>query len=264
MHHRQQRGITYPCYFKNTCTANTFSKSSWQCTAQQKAVLLRLQPEEAGPRRLPSWAESPWSVRGQMFRLSRALWEAGATPGAVIRTLGPWGPGLIQKYARSRCAKIHSSQSMFLWCQWLHDVKSSLVSIPAMANHGKLSGSDVSSAESSMVCAEAGKAQTLSHCSSVGRYRGSCKRMRLLCRFREGMGLTSQEVAAFEEYFYHIMAARGSGEHALRHLLAPFARAKHPLEGRLHELKVSLLQSMHSLCLPEIVMPSVSQGCKCV
>ncbi|CAL5229333.1 g12639 [Coccomyxa viridis] len=115
-------------------------------------------PEEAGPRRLPSWAESPWSVRGQMFRLSRTLWEAGATPGAVIRTLGPWGPGLIQKYARSR--------------------------------------------------------------------------------FREGMGLTSQEVAAFEEYFYHIMAARGSGEHALRHLLAPFARAKHPLEGRLHELKV--------------------------
>ncbi len=54
------------------------------------------------------------------------------------------------------------------------------------------------------------------------------------------MGLTSQEVAAFEEYFYHIMAARGSGEHALRHLLAPFARAKHPLEGRLHELKVPI------------------------
>lgn len=62
-----------------------------------------LQPQDAGPRRLPSWAESPWSVRGQMFRLSRALWEAGATPGAVVRTLGPWGPGLIQKYARSRC-----------------------------------------------------------------------------------------------------------------------------------------------------------------
>ena len=62
-----------------------------------------LQPQDAGPRRLPGWAESPWSVRGQMFRLSRALWEAGATPGAVVRTLGPWGPGLIQKYARSRC-----------------------------------------------------------------------------------------------------------------------------------------------------------------
>ena len=68
------------------------------------------QPEEALPRRLPSWAESPWSVRGQMFRLSQTLWEAGATPGAVIRTLGPWGPGLIQKYARSRCAGIQPSQ----------------------------------------------------------------------------------------------------------------------------------------------------------
>ncbi len=54
------------------------------------------------------------------------------------------------------------------------------------------------------------------------------------------MGLSTEEVAAFEEYFYHIMAARGSGEHALRHLLAPFARAKHPLEGRLHDLKVTV------------------------
>ena len=52
------------------------------------------------------------------------------------------------------------------------------------------------------------------------------------------MGLSDAEVAAFEEYFYHIMAARGSGEHALRHLLAPFARAKHPLEARLHKLQV--------------------------
>ena len=57
-------------------------------------------------------------------------------------------------------------------------------------------------------------------------------------RFREGMGLSDAEVAAFEEYFYHIMASRGSGEHALRHLLGPFARGKHPLEGRLHELRV--------------------------
>ena len=72
-----------------------------------------LQPQDAGPRRLPSWAESPWSVRGQMFRLSRALWEAGATPGAVVRTLGPWGPGLIQKYARSRC---EHGIALSVWC----------------------------------------------------------------------------------------------------------------------------------------------------
>lgn len=62
------------------------------------------------------------------------------------------------------------------------------------------------------------------------------------------MGLSDVEVAAFEDYFYHIMAARGSGEHALRHLLAPFARAKHPLEGRLHDLKACSSRSFS--CLP--------------
>ncbi|BDA40726.1 probable (Lyso)-N-acylphosphatidylethanolamine lipase at C-terminar half [Coccomyxa sp. Obi] len=98
-----------------------------------------------------------WSMRGQLYHLSHTLWEAGATPGTLIRGLGPWGPSLIQKYARNR--------------------------------------------------------------------------------FREGMGLSDKEVAAFEEYFYHIMAARGSGEHALRHLLAPFTRARHPLEGRLQHIK---------------------------
>ena len=51
------------------------------------------------------------------------------------------------------------------------------------------------------------------------------------------MGLSVAEVDAFERYLYQILAARGSGEHALRHLLAPFARARHPLEGRLHDLK---------------------------
>lgn len=58
-------------------------------------------------------------------------------------------------------------------------------------------------------------------------------------RFKRGMVLREDEVVAFEDYFYHIMAARGSGEHALRHLLGPFAWAKHPLEGRLHYLKVA-------------------------
>ena len=61
-----------------------------------------------------------------------------------------------------------------------------------------------------------------------------------LCRFREGMGLSEEEVSAFEDYFFHITAAKGSGEHALSHLLGPFAWARHPLEGRLHELKVQI------------------------
>ncbi len=52
------------------------------------------------------------------------------------------------------------------------------------------------------------------------------------------MALTEEEVAAFEDYFYHITAAKGSGEHALRHILKPFAWAHHPLEGQLQHLKV--------------------------
>ena len=35
-------------------------------------------------------------------------------------------------------------------------------------------------------------------------------------RFKRGMALSEAEVLAFEDYFYHIMAAPGSGEHALR------------------------------------------------
>lgn len=59
-----------------------------------------------------------------------------------------------------------------------------------------------------------------------------------LGRFKEGMALSEEEVAAFENYFYHITAARGSGEHALRHILKPFAWAHNPLEPQLQHLKV--------------------------
>lgn len=52
--------------------------------------------------------------------------------------------------------------------------------------------------------------------------------------------MSEEEVGAFEQYFYHIMAQRGSGEFALRWLLAPYAWARHPLEKRLQELKVGL------------------------
>lgn len=47
-----------------------------------------------------------WSMRGQLYHLSHTLWEAGATPGTLVRGLGPWGPSLIQKYARNRCAHV--------------------------------------------------------------------------------------------------------------------------------------------------------------
>ena len=62
------------------------------------------------------------------------------------------------------------------------------------------------------------------------------------CRFGRsgGMGLNEEEVEAFGEYFYHIVAKRGSGEYALRWLLGPFAFARNPLMKKLHELKVRL------------------------
>eukprot|EP00197_Chlamydomonas_leiostraca_P014436 CAMPEP_0202859838 /NCGR_PEP_ID=MMETSP1391-20130828/1792_1 /ASSEMBLY_ACC=CAM_ASM_000867 /TAXON_ID=1034604 /ORGANISM="Chlamydomonas leiostraca, Strain SAG 11-49" /LENGTH=440 /DNA_ID=CAMNT_0049538931 /DNA_START=127 /DNA_END=1446 /DNA_ORIENTATION=+ len=53
-----------------------------------------------------------------------------------------------------------------------------------------------------------------------------------------GNGLAQSEADVFKTYFYHSIAGRGSGEHALRHLLAPGAWAHEPLSQRLRELKV--------------------------
>ncbi|GAX75111.1 hypothetical protein CEUSTIGMA_g2555.t1 [Chlamydomonas eustigma] len=58
-------------------------------------------------------------------------------------------------------------------------------------------------------------------------------------RFRQhGQPLNDNEYNIFKRYFYQIIAAPGSGEYALRHLLAPGAWAHAPLEHRLHELTV--------------------------
>lgn len=101
----------------------------------------------------------PWSLRTQLYKLATSAWMAGLTPGSVIRGLGPWGPGLIDKYVNGRFS-VH------------------------------------------------------------------------------GQALTQAEKECFRSYFYHIAAGRGSGEYALRHLLAPGAWAHSPLQERLQELKV--------------------------
>lgn len=59
-------------------------------------------------------------------------------------------------------------------------------------------------------------------------------------RFKNSMGLTDEETSAFEEYLYHIMSAPGSGEHALRYLLGPFAWGRAPLEEDLRNIKVPM------------------------
>lgn len=65
--------------------------------------------------------------------------------------------------------------------------------------------------------------------------------------------MSQLEVDTFKHYFYHIAAGRGSGEYALRHLLAPGAYAHAPLEGRLHELQVPLtfIYGEHDWMKPE-------------
>jgi len=94
--------------------------------------------------RIPAWAAKPFSLTALAFKTATAVWEAGLTPGGVVRTLGPVGPGLVKKYVRGR--------------------------------------------------------------------------------FRDGADLDGPEAAALERYFYALLAGRGgSGEHALSHLLAPFA-----------------------------------------
>lgn len=62
-----------------------------------------------------------------------------------------------------------------------------------------------------------------------------------VCDTHTGQALTEAEKECFRSYFYHIAAARGSGEFALRHLLAPGAWAHSPLQERLQELKVCVL-----------------------
>jgi hypothetical protein len=42
------------------------------------------------------------ALRRALFRAAAGAWEAGVTPGAVIRALGPWGPWLVDRYVGGR------------------------------------------------------------------------------------------------------------------------------------------------------------------
>ncbi|KXZ42499.1 hypothetical protein GPECTOR_141g697 [Gonium pectorale] len=68
-----------------------------------------------------------------------------------------------------------------------------------------------------------------------------------------GEGLSQREIDVFRDYFYSIAALKGSGEYALRHLLAPGAWAHAPLEERLHDLKVpvTFIYGKHDWMRPE-------------
>ncbi|KAL6776482.1 CGI58 [Auxenochlorella protothecoides x Auxenochlorella symbiontica] len=124
--------------------------------------LLLVSPVGVG-RQPPDWRPPAalagrWTLRGQLARAAIAAWDHDLTPGRVIRGLGPFGPGLVARYARGR--------------------------------------------------------------------------------FQQGLAFNDDEVARFESYFYHILAARGSGEFALRHILAPYAWPRSALEERCADLSV--------------------------
>lgn len=108
----------------------------------------------------PESLRSPWTLRGQLYRFAKFVWNAGATPGGIIRLMGPWGPGMVEKYTRRR--------------------------------------------------------------------------------FRTGHHLMEEEIDAFHRYMYGILAAKGSGEYALRHILEPFAFPRDPLELRMKTLSVPI------------------------
>lgn len=77
-----------------------------------------------------------------------------------------------------------------------------------------------------------------------------------------GDGLTKEEAEIFGDYFYSIAAGKGSGEYALRHLLAPGAWAHNPLQHSLSGLKVGsfafkcyVLQTWYTLCKIALSFP---------
>jgi hypothetical protein len=49
--------------------------------------------------------EDSWSLRAQLFKLAASAWAAGVTPQGLIRALGPWGPGLVEKYVTGRFSR---------------------------------------------------------------------------------------------------------------------------------------------------------------
>ena len=62
-----------------------------------------LQSKRPDDWQLPERLRDPWSVSGFMFRTFNLAFEWGWTPGSVIRMMGPYGPRLVQGYARNRC-----------------------------------------------------------------------------------------------------------------------------------------------------------------
>jgi hypothetical protein len=157
---------------------------------------------------------------------------AGLTPGSVIRGLGPWGPGLIDKYVNGRFSA-HGETAwgrVFLHYTALGQPPGEPRGLPCVAQRSALLRALLAVPTPSAAHTNINAPHL---CPSLIRTT------RLLIRApHTGQALTEAEKECFRSYFYHIAAGRGSGEYALRHLLAPGAWAHSPLQERLQELKV--------------------------
>jgi abhydrolase domain-containing protein 5 len=51
---------------------------------------------------LPEQLRSPWSFKGQLYRMAVAAWNSGITPGAMVRAGGPLGKKIVEGYTRNR------------------------------------------------------------------------------------------------------------------------------------------------------------------
>lgn len=80
------------------------------------------------PRKPEGWEQrfitSSWGWRSHLYRIAQHAWESGVTPGSVIRALGPWGPGLVEKYVTGRFSHhgrldaIHHNNGVFYVSHW--------------------------------------------------------------------------------------------------------------------------------------------------
>ena len=138
------------------------------------------------------------------------MWDWGATPGGLVRCLGPWGPGITSKYCRSRFTR-----------------------------QQQLTEQEVAIFE------QVGRAGGGVRCGAGGGVGGSLRAGLL------GLWLSLPSIGSLAhpflplprplphlQYHYHTLGQRGSGEHALRHILAPFAWPRQPLEERMRDLQV--------------------------
>lgn len=88
---------------KSSCTAPAPGTAKSHVTLQTK------RPKDM---QLPERVRDPYSLPGVIFRSFLQFWDWGLTPGSVIRTLGPYGPTVIQRYARNRCTHPQSPQAL--------------------------------------------------------------------------------------------------------------------------------------------------------